>query len=362
MKNQMSKLSPTTKMASNSLVMLPTPTTINYAWNMGSMLGMIMIFQIITGIFLSMHYSPTNAFDSVIHISRDVKMGIESRFLHSNGASLFFILIYTHIARGLLNMSFKKTEVWMSGNIMILILMGTAFLGYVLPWGQMSFWGATVITNLASAIPILGEPLVQWLWGGFSVSTPTLNRFFSLHFLLPFVLMGASVVHLMALHLVGSSNPMGTNSNQEKIKFSPFFIWKDAISMIVVTTIMFTMTWKYPYMLMDPENFSLANPMNTPIHIQPEWYFLFAYALLRSIPNKLGGVIVLILSIVMLMTIPMKKFKMKNSKFNPSFKMKMSMFFFSFVSLTWLGAMPMEPPYMNMSKTMGPIYFATMLI
>nr|WRK67386.1 cytochrome b [Pentidionis agamae] len=361
MKKQMSNITPTMEMIYNNLIKLPTPTPINYLWNMGSMLGFTLIFQILTGVFLSMHYSPSNAFESVIHISRDVSMGMETRFLHSNGASLFFILIYTHIARGMMNFSNKKIEVWYSGVTMLLILMGTAFLGYVLPWGQMSFWGATVITNLASAIPIVGNDLVQWLWGGFSVSTPTLNRFFSLHFLLPLILAGMSIIHLMLLHSTGSSNPLGMNSNQEKMSFHPLFSWKDLLSPVIILSMMYLMSWSYPYMLMDPENFSMANPMNTPIHIQPEWYFLFAYALLRSIPNKLGGVIILVLSIIMLMVTPMKKSMKTNSKFNPSYKTKLSIFFLSFILLTWLGAMPMEYPYMEMSKTIGPIYFITLL-
>lgn len=362
MKKQISNITPQTKLIFKNLIWLPTPTSINYIWNIGSILGIIIVFQILTGLFLSIHYSPTNAFDSIIHLSRDVKIGIETRLLHSNGASLFFILIYTHIARGLINISYKKIEVWTTGIIILLILIITAFLGYVLPWGQISFWGATVITNLASAIPILGNLLVQWLWGGFSVTIPTLNRFFSLHFLLPFVIVGISIIHLLALHSTGSSNPIGTNRNQEKINFHPFFSWKDIISITLVITFIFIITWKTPYILIDPENFSPANPINTPIHIQPEWYFLFAYSLLRSIPNKLGGVIALILRIIILIVIPIKKSSKKNSKFNPLFKIKNILFITIFIVLTWLGAIPIENPYIIVRKVSGPTYFLLIII
>nr|BAG24178.1 cytochrome b protein [Ascoschoengastia sp. TATW-1] len=344
-----------------NLINLPTPSSINYLWNMGSMLGFVLVFQILTGLFLSMHYNTELPFESVLHISRDVWMGSETRFLHSNGASLFFIIIYIHVGRGLFNLSYKKLEVWITGVMMLLILMGTAFLGYVLPWGQMSFWGATVITNLASAIPFLGESLVQWLWGGYSVSTPTLNRFLTLHFLFPFLLVGLAILHLISLHKMGSSNPIGTNSNQEKMSFNPLFSWKDLLFPLLIFIVLFMLSSKFPYLLMDPDNFSTANPMSTPVHIQPEWYFLFAYALLRSIPNKLGGVIVLVLSIISLLFIPLKKGINKISKFNMISKLKLSMLFIIFVVLTWLGGVPMESPYMDISKMMGPLYFMFML-
>lgn len=357
MKKQITDSFSPSKPIFKNFVLLPTPTSINYIWNIGSILGMILVFQLLTGLFLSIHYSPTNAFDSVIHFSRDVKMGIETRLLHSNGASLFFILIYIHIARGMLNISFKKLEVWITGIAILLVLIITAFIGYVLPWGQISFWGATVITNLASAVPILGNILVQWLWGGFSVDIPTLNRFFSLHFLLPFILVGFSILHLISLHKVGSINPIGVNRNQEKTYFQPYFSIKDILSIVGVIFLIFLMTWKAPYMLMDPENFSPANPINTPIHIQPEWYFLFAYALLRSIPNKLGGVIALLIRIIILAYIPIKKTKIKNSKFNSLYKIKIIIFFITFSILTWLGAIPIEIPYIILRKIIGPIYF-----
>lgn len=344
------------------MINLPTPSSINYLWNIGSILGFILIFQTVSGLFISIHYSSNEAFESIVHISRNVWIGVETRFLHSNGASLFFILVYIHIARGIINFSFKKIEIWFSGIIILFLLIAIAFLGYVLPWGQMSFWGATVITNLASAVPFVGERLVQWLWGGFSVNKPTLNRFFSLHFFLPFILITFSIVHLIILHLLGSSNPMGINRNQEKLNFHPFFSWKDLLTPFLILFFIIIVSWKIPYLLIDPENFIIANPLNTPIHIQPEWYFLFAYALLRSIPNKLGGVIILLLRIISLIFISIKKNNNKVSKFNPSYKINKSLFFISFITLTWLGAIPIESVYLNLRKIVGLIYFLILLI
>nr|YP_254681.1 cytochrome b [Leptotrombidium pallidum]BAD99501.1 cytochrome b [Leptotrombidium pallidum] len=341
------------------ILSLPTPVSISYWWNMGSMLGIILVLQILSGLFISMHYSSENAFDSVIHISRDVSMGMAMRSIHANGASFFFIIIYTHIFRGIMASSFKKSITWASGEAMFLMLMGAAFLGYVLPWGQMSFWGATVITSLASAIPLVGKDIVEWLWGGFSVGMPTLSRFFSLHFILPLLIAGISIIHLLSLHTTGSSNPIGSKSDQDKIDFHPYFSLKDLLFLIFTSLIFFSISLKFPYMLMDPDNFSPANPMNTPIHIQPEWYFLFAYAILRSIPNKLGGVIALIFSVIILLPLMIKR-KM-NMKFSPHMKINMSILVFSFVLLTWIGAMPPEAPYSFFGVWGGVTFFLSFL-
>jgi len=299
----------------SNLIKLPTPTSISYIWNWGSTLGIILIIQILTGVLLASHYdSRINlSFYSVIHIIRDVNYGWLIRIIHINGASLFFILIFTHISRGILFTSYKIIQTWYSGTRIILILIATAFLGYVLPWGQMSFWGATVITNLVSAIPYLGNTIVQWLWGGFSINQATLSRFFILHFLLPFILIFIVILHLIALHLTGSSNPIRNNPNIDKSPFHPYFSWKDRLFIIIILIAFFHITLNFPYYFIDPENYNQANPLNTPIHIQPEWYFLFAYAILRSIPNKLGGVIALLLSILIITILPtIKKIKKNN--------------------------------------------------
>nr|YP_398829.1 cytochrome b [Leptotrombidium akamushi]BAE47111.1 cytochrome b protein [Leptotrombidium akamushi] len=349
------------RLASNfhDIISLPTPISISYLWNMGSMLGMVLVLQILSGVFISMHYNSLEAFESVIHISRDVKMGMAMRSIHANGASFFFILVYVHIFRGIMFSSYKKTVTWSSGSTMFLMLMGAAFLGYVLPWGQMSFWGATVITSLASAIPLIGKDIVEWLWGGFSVGFPTLSRFFSLHFLIPLLIAGMSTIHLLSLHTTGSSNPIGSKNDQEKIDFHPFFTIKDLFFFTISFFLFLLISLKSPYLLMDPDNFSPANPMSTPVHIQPEWYFLFAYAILRSIPNKLGGVLALVLSVVILFPLMVKK-KM-NIKFSPRVKMTLSFMLFSFTLLTWIGAMPPEPPYSTLGAMGGLLYFFSFL-
>nr|ARH53842.1 cytochrome b [Elateroidea sp. AH-2016] len=354
------KKHPLLKMINNSLVDLPSPSNISAWWNLGSLLGMCLIIQILTGLFLAMHYCPdvSLAFNSVIHICRDVNYGWLLRTMHANGASLFFICIYMHIGRGLYYGSFMFSETWTVGVIILLVVMGTAFLGYVLPWGQMSFWGATVITNLLSAIPYLGTTIVQWLWGGFAVDNPTLTRFYTLHFLFPFIVLALSMIHLIFLHQTGSNNPLGTNSNIDKIPFHPYFTFKDLFGFNVTLMILTIITLYNPYILGDPDNFIPANPMMTPMHIQPEWYFLFAYAILRSIPNKLGGVIALLLSIVILMIMPMFKKKMQSNHFYPLNKI----LFWSFLSitmlLTWIGARPVEDPYIITGQILTIMYFS----
>lgn len=345
-----------------SLSDLPSPRSISILWNMGFLLGITLSTQIITGLLVSIHYTAetSTAFSSVIHIIRDVERGWITRFVHINGASLFFILIYIHTARGIYFRSpHNKKIVWSSGIILIVITIAAAFLGYVLPWGQISFWGATVITNIFSAIPIIGKTLVEWIWGNFSVSQPTLNRFFSLHFILPIAIAAMVVVHLIALHERGSSNPTGTNTNMDKIKFNPIFLTKDLTPMVVVTIMIVTIISKKPDILGDVENLNIANPLSTPVHIQPEWYFLFAYAILRSIPSKLGGVVALASSIAILIVLVIRK--TKNTKFRPTKKIKIWRLVRVFVALTWIGANPVEPPYEKIGQAVRAVYFMNII-
>jgi len=328
---------------------LPSPRSINYIWNWGSLLGINLIIQLISGIFLSIHYTPRTdiAFSSVIHIIRDVNSGWLIRSIHINGASLFFILIYAHIARGIMFSSFKSKSVWITGTFIFLILIATAFLGYVLPWGQISFWGATVITNLVSAIPYLGKIVVIWLWGNFSVRNATLNRFFSLHFLVPFILLVIILFHLISLHITGSNNPIGVKRNLEKVSFHPFFTLKDRITIIIIFAIIIFISLIRPYLLNDPDNFNPANPLRTPIHIQPEWYFLFAYAILRSIPNKLGGVVGLLASILILLSFPYKKKHSLSRKYNPAKKVLLRLMVINFFNSHMNWRKPSRTPLWN---------------
>nr|YP_009560728.1 cytochrome b [Ixodes tasmani]QAB05961.1 cytochrome b [Ixodes tasmani]QAB05974.1 cytochrome b [Ixodes tasmani]QAB05987.1 cytochrome b [Ixodes tasmani] len=354
-----------TKKFLNPLINLPTPSNISYMWNMGSLLGMCLMIQIISGLFLAMNFSSdiTTAFNMMSHILRDVNNGWMIRSIHANGASLFFIMIYIHIGRGIYYSSFHFVKTWFSGIIIIFILMATAFLGYVLPWGQMSFWGATVITNLLTAVPYIGMMMTQWIWGGFSVDNSTLNRFFSLHFILPFILLFLMMVHIMLIHEKGSSNPLGTNLNMDKIPFHPYFTIKDLLMVLIILFLFSVIVLLYPYYLTDSENFSMANPLITPPHIQPEWYFLFAYAILRSIPNKLGGVIALVLSIMIILILPLTmKNKFSSFFLYPLKKILFWMFVNSFFLLTFLGACPVEMPYIMMSQILTIIYFSFFIL
>nr|AUJ22062.1 cytochrome b [Chonosia crassipennis] len=351
---------PLIKIINNSLIDLPAPSNLSYWWNFGSLLGLCLIIQIMTGLFLSMHYNGDimNAFNSVSHMCRDVNYGWILRSMHANGASLFFICVYLHIGRGMYYGSYKYYETWMVGVIILFALMGTAFLGYVLPWGQMSFWGATVITNLLSAVPYLGLSLVNWIWGGFAVDNATLTRFYSLHFILPFVILALTMIHLIFLHQRGSNNPIGLNSNIDKIPFHPYFSIKDILGFMLTLIMFVTFSMLNPYLLGDPDNFIPANSMVTPKHIQPEWYFLFAYAILRSIPNKLGGVIALVMSILILVFIP----SLNNSKFLGLSLYPLSQIMFWYllavmILLTWIGARPVEIPFINVGMTLTIIYF-----
>nr|SSX17080.1 cytochrome b [Teinopalpus imperialis] len=355
------KSHPLMKIINGSLIDLPSPSNISSWWNFGSLLALCLIMQIITGLFLTMYYSANieMAFYSVNYICRNVNYGWLIRTLHANGASFFFICIYLHIGRGIYYESFNLKYTWIIGIIILFILMATAFMGYVLPWGQMSFWGATVITNLLSAIPYLGTMLVNWIWGGFAVDNATLTRFYSFHFLLPFILLMLTMIHLLFLHQTGSNNPLGINSNLDKIPFHPFFTFKDMIGFLLLLLMLTLLTLTNPYLLGDPDNFIPANPLVTPIHIQPEWYFLFAYAILRSIPNKLGGVIALVMSILILIILPFSfNKKMQGIQFYPINQM----FFWTMIStiilLTWIGARPVEDPYIITGQLLTLMYFS----
>nr|YP_007625470.1 cytochrome b [Polypterus teugelsi]ADG95321.1 cytochrome b [Polypterus teugelsi]AEP19467.1 cytochrome b [Polypterus teugelsi]AEP19468.1 cytochrome b [Polypterus teugelsi]AEP19469.1 cytochrome b [Polypterus teugelsi]AEP19470.1 cytochrome b [Polypterus teugelsi] len=359
------KTHPLTKIINNALIDLPTPSNISSWWNMGSLLGLCLTVQIITGLFLAMHYVSDidHAFSSVAHICRDVNYGWLMRNIHANGASLFFICIYLHIARGLYYGSFLYTETWNIGVILLLLTMMTAFVGYVLPWGQMSFWGATVITNLLSAIPYVGDSLVQWIWGGFSVDKPTLTRFFALHFILPFTIATASLVHVVFLHETGSNNPMGIISNTDKIPFHPYYTFKDLLGFIILLLIITMLVLLSPNLLNDPENFTPANPLITPPHIKPEWYFLFAYAILRSIPNKLGGVLALLFSIIILMLMPfLHTSKIRSTTFRPLFKITLWILAADVLTLTWIGGQPVEDPYITIGQAASILYFLIFLV
>nr|ADW41375.1 cytochrome b [Drosophila melanica] len=356
---------PLLKIANNALVDLPTPINISSWWNFGSLLGLCLIIQILTGLFLAMHYTAdvNLAFYSVNHICRDVNYGWLLRTLHANGASFFFICIYLHVGRGIYYGSYLFTPTWMIGVIILFLVMGTAFMGYVLPWGQMSFWGATVITNLLSAVPYLGIDLVQWVWGGFAVDNATLTRFFTFHFILPFIVLAMVMIHLLFLHQTGSNNPIGLNSNIDKIPFHPYFTYKDIVGFIIMIFLLISLVLINPNLLGDPDNFIPANPLVTPAHIQPEWYFLFAYAILRSIPNKLGGVIALILSIAILMILPFTNLsKFRGIQFYPINQILFWIMVVTVILLTWIGARPVEEPYVLIGQILTIIYFLYYLI
>nr|AXS66059.1 cytochrome b [Cucujoidea sp. 42 KM-2017] len=356
----MRKKSALIKIINNSLIDFPSPSNFSLLWNYGSLLGLCLMIQIISGLFLTMHYCANieMAFNSVSHICRDVNYGWMIRTIHANGASFFFICLYIHVGRGIYYSSYNFINTWITGILILFITMATAFLGYVLPWGQMSFWGATVITNLLSAIPYLGNMIVNWLWGGFAVDNATLTRFYTFHFLLPFILAAFVMIHILFLHQTGSNNPLGTNSNLDKIPFHPYFSIKDLMGFIFFILSLNFIMLNMPYMLGDPDNFIPANPLVTPVHIQPEWYFLFAYAILRSIPNKLGGVIALVLSILILVILPFTNKKMmKSNSFYPINKLLFWNFLTSMILLTWLGAKPVEDPFILISQIFTYIYF-----
>lgn len=349
------------------IINYPTPINLNYMWSFGSLAGFCLVIQILTGIFLAMHYTPhiDYAFDSVEHIMRDVPGGWLIRYVHANGASMFFIVVYIHIFRGLYYGSYiyPRGFLWCSGVIIFLLMMATAFMGYVLPWGQMSFWGATVITNLFSAVPLIGGSIVEWLWGGFSVSNATLNRFFSLHYLMPFVIVGLVIIHLALLHDVGSNNPLGINTNVETISFYPYFYVKDLFSFFIFLFLFSVVVFFYPNVLGHSDNYIPANPMSTPSHIVPEWYFLPFYAILRSIPDKLGGVVAMISSILILLLLPVLNTSLiRSSKFRPLFAFSFWFLVSDFLILGWIGQKPVETPYMEIGQFATVFYFVYILV
>nr|YP_008964940.1 cytochrome b [Potamotrygon motoro]AHB23384.1 cytochrome b [Potamotrygon motoro] len=359
------KTHPLLKIINSSLIDLPTPINISIWWNFGSILGLCLVIQILTGLFLAMHYTPdiSSAFSSIAHISRDVNYGWLIRNIHANGASMFFICTYLHIARGLYYGSYLNKETWNIGVIILLLLMITAFVGYVLPWGQMSFWGATVITNLLSAFPYIGNMLVQWIWGGFSVDNATLTRFFTFHFLFPFMIAALTMIHLLFLHEAGSNNPTGLTSDMDKIQFHPYYWYKDLVGFFFLLLLLAILALFMPNLLSDTENFIPANPLVTPPHIKPEWYFLFAYAILRSIPNKLGGVLALIFSILILLLVPMlHTSKQRSLTFRPITQLLFWLLVTNTFILTWIGGQPVEQPFITIGQIASITYFSLFLI
>jgi len=360
------KSNPIIKIINNTLIDLPSPSNLSIWWNFGSLLGLILIIQIITGLLLAIDYSPhiDLAFSSVNHITRDVNLGWLIRNLHANGASAFFLCLYLHIGRGIYYNSFFIIETWNIGTIIFILSIATAFIGYLLPWGQIRFWGATVITNLFSAIPYIGKPLVEWLWGGFGVNNATLTRFFALHFLLPFIIAAISILHLLFLHSTGGNNPLGINDSSIKIPFHNYYTYKDIVGFIILGIILSFIAFYTPNLLTDPENFIPANPLVTPVHIKPEWYFLWAYAILRSIPNKLGGVLAIFSALFILFLLPILNSKIKIKGIS-NYSLNQALFS-SFLSimliLTWIGGCPVEAPYELVGQIFTFLYFSWFII
>lgn len=356
---------PAIKHVTNALIDLPAPNNISIWWNYGSLLGLCLIIQILTGLFLAIHYVPNVeiAFSSVAHISRDVNYGWIIRSIHANGASIFFLFIYLHTGRGIYYGSYALSETWNLGVILFILTIATAFIGYVLPWGQIRFWGATVITNLFSAIPYIGKILVEWMWGGFAVDNATLNRFFAIHFILPFIIVAVVILHLLFLHQTGSNNPIGLECNRDRVPFHIYYSIKDVLGFSIALSLFIILILFAPNLLTDPENFLLANPLVTPIHIKPEWYFLWVYAILRSIPNKLGGVIALFAALLILFLLPIST---NNNKRGIIFYPIRQVLFWTLVTswaiLTWIGGRPVEDPFILIGQSFTVLYFIFYII
>ena len=353
----------------HQLVDYPTPRNLNYWWNFGSLAGIALVLQIVTGIVLAMHYTPHAdlAFDSVEHIMRDVNYGWLLRYAHANGASMFFVVVYIHLFRGLYYGSYKapREVLWWLGLVILLLMMANAFMGYVLPWGQMSYWGATVITNLFTAIPWIGEFITTWLWGGFVVDNPTLNRFFSLHYLLPFVLVGVVVLHLWALHVHKSNNPLGIDMKgpQDALPFHPFYTIKDLVGLGVFLLVLAYLIFFAPNLLGEVDNYIPANPLVTPTHIVPEWYFLPYYAILRAIPNKLLGVVGMFGSLLILFLLPwLDTSRVRSAKFRPIYKQIFWLFLIDCLVLGWVGKNPAEGMFIIIGRVAAAYYFFHLLI
>lgn len=349
------------------IIHYPSPITLTYAWSFGSLSGICLVIQMISGIFLAMHYTPNInlAFSSVEYIMRDVNNGWLIRYIHANGASMFFILVYSHICRGLYYGSYMKPRelLWCSGVVLFFLMMGTAFTGYVLPWGQMSFWGATVITSMVTAIPIAGQPIVQWLWGGYTVGNPTLNRFFSIHFVLPFLIAGVSIIHLALLHKEGSNNPIGSDTGIDDLPFYPYFAVKDVFAFFCFMLFFATFVFYFPNVLNHPDNYIPADPLQTPAHVVPEWYFLPYYAILRSIPHKVGGILAMVGAILVLFLIPfIDNSYVRNTTYRPIFKICFWIFIADFIILTWIGQKPVKDTYIFVGQIATVYYFAFFLI
>jgi len=362
------KSHPLLKLVNSYLIDSPQPSNLSYLWNFGSLLAFCLIIQIITGVTLAMHYNPSvlEAFNSVEHIMRDVNNGWLIRYLHSNTASAFFFIVYLHIGRGLYYGSYRapRTLVWTLGTVIFILMILTGFLGYVLPYGQMSLWGATVITNMMSAIPWIGQDIVEFIWGGFSVNNATLNRFFALHFVLPFVLAALALMHLIALHdSAGSGNPLGVSANYDRLPFAPYFLFKDLITIFIFIIVLSVFVFFMPNMLGDSDNYIMGNPMQTPASIVPEWYLLPFYAILRSIPNKLLGVIAMLSAILMLLVMPYSDLsRSRGIQFRPLSKIAFYIFIANFLILMVLGAKHVEYPFIELGQISTVIYFAHFLI
>lgn len=355
------------RLVNSYIVDSPQPANLSYLWNFGSLLAVCLGIQILTGAFLAMHYQAhvDFAFNSVEHIMRDVNNGWIIRYIHANVASFFFIFVYMHVGRGLYYGSYKSPRilVWSIGVIILILMMAIAFLGYVLPYGQMSLWGATVITNLLSAIPVFGQDIVELIWGGFSVSNATLNRFFSLHYLLPFLLAALAFAHLIALHVHGSSNPNGISSNGDRYAMHPYFIFKDLVTILLFFLVLSIIVFYYPNLLGHSDNYIPANPMSTPVSIVPEWYLLPFYAILRSIPNKLLGVVAMFGSLLILLILPITDLsRIRGNQFRPAMKLAFWFFVVDFIILMWIGSQHPDSPYLEIGQIATAFYFLWFLV